>query len=161
MEGPASSITTEIAITSWQASPLGSFLLMMRCTLAVREGSFATDRCAMKIGPCPQCPDSDGWPSRRRPVAMGQEPPFEVTVPHGLATRFPFNSACGRLTRVREGSCIDLNPIEMPYGKFKAHIRKLAERTGEGVRRAIRSFLPSLGGRECAKLFQACRLCFI
>jgi hypothetical protein len=54
----------------------------------------------------------------------------------------------------------DLNPIEMPYGKFKAHIRKLAERTGEGVRRSIRSFLPSLGGRECAKLFQACRLCF-
>jgi len=54
----------------------------------------------------------------------------------------------------------DLNPIEMPYSKFKAHIRKLAERTGEGVRRAIRSFLPSLGGRECAKLFQACRLCF-
>src|SRR5215470_14043204 len=26
-------------------------------------GSFATDRCAMKIGPCPQCPESDGWPS--------------------------------------------------------------------------------------------------
>jgi hypothetical protein len=40
----------------------------------------------------------------------------------------------------------DLNPIEMPYSKFKAHMRKLAERTGEGVRRAIRSFLPSLGG---------------
>jgi len=28
--------------------------------------SFATDRCAMKIGPCPQCPESDGWPSKRR-----------------------------------------------------------------------------------------------
>src|SRR5262249_49388145 len=21
----------------------------------------------MKIGPCPQCPESDGWPSKRRP----------------------------------------------------------------------------------------------
>jgi hypothetical protein len=30
--------------------------------------------------------------------------------------------------------------------KFKAHMRKLAERTGEGVRRAIRSFIPSLRG---------------
>jgi hypothetical protein len=28
---------------------------------------FGTDRCAMKIGPCPQCPESDGWPSKRRP----------------------------------------------------------------------------------------------
>jgi hypothetical protein len=46
--------------------------------------------------------------------------------------------------------------IEMPYSKFKAHMRKLAERTDEGLRRAIRSVLPS--GRECAKLFQACRL---
>jgi hypothetical protein len=39
MEGPASSITTEIATTSWQVTPLGSLSLMMRCTLAVREGS--------------------------------------------------------------------------------------------------------------------------
>src|SRR5262245_60127820 len=31
------------------------------------HGSFATDRCAMKIGPCPQCPESDGWRSRGRP----------------------------------------------------------------------------------------------
>jgi hypothetical protein len=36
---------------------------------------------------------------------------------------------------------------EMPYSKFKGHMRKLAERTGEGVCRAIRSFLPSLRGR--------------
>jgi len=48
----------------------------------------------------------------------------------------------------------DLNPIEMPYSKFKAHIRKLAERTGEGVRRAIRSFLPSLGGRDVPNYFR-------
>jgi hypothetical protein len=34
--------------------------------------------------------------------------------------------------------------------KFKARMRKLAERSDEGVRRAIRSFLPSLRRRECA-----------
>jgi hypothetical protein len=34
--------------------------------------------------------------------------------------------------------------------KFKAHMRKLAERDGEGVRCAIRSFLSSLRGRECS-----------
>jgi hypothetical protein len=30
-------------------------------------GSFATDRWAPKIASCPQCPESDGWPSERRP----------------------------------------------------------------------------------------------
>ena len=44
----------------------------------------------------------------------------------------------------------DLNPIEMPFSKFKAYLRKLAERTVPGVHRAIRSFLLSLKGRECA-----------
>jgi hypothetical protein len=48
----------------------------------------------------------------------------------------------------------DLNPIEMPYSKFKAHMRKLAERTSEGVRRAIRSFLPSLGGENAPNYFR-------
>ena len=32
-------------------------------------------------------------------------------------------------------------------------MRKLAARTGAGVRRTIRSFLPSLKGRECANHF--------
>jgi transposase len=44
----------------------------------------------------------------------------------------------------------DLNPIEMPFSKFKAHMRKLAQRTIPGVRHAIRSFLSSLTGQECA-----------
>jgi transposase len=44
----------------------------------------------------------------------------------------------------------DLNPIEMPFSKFKAHLRKLAQRTIPGIRHAIRSFLSSLRGRECA-----------
>jgi hypothetical protein len=48
----------------------------------------------------------------------------------------------------------DLNSIEMPYSKFKAHMRKLAERTGEGVRRARRSFLPSSGGENAPNYFR-------
>src|SRR5215475_6403369 len=39
----------------------------MQCSTSFRDGSFATDRCAMKIGLCPQCPESDGWPLKRRP----------------------------------------------------------------------------------------------
>src|SRR5260370_373136 len=42
----------------------------------------------------------------------------------------------------------DLNPIEMPLSKFKAFLRRAAERTIPGLRRAIRSFLPRLGARE-------------
>jgi transposase len=48
----------------------------------------------------------------------------------------------------------DLNPIEMPFSKFKAFLRRAAERTIPGLRRAIRSFLPSLGARECANYFR-------
>jgi transposase len=44
----------------------------------------------------------------------------------------------------------DLNPIEMPFSKFKACLRKLAQRTVPGIRRGIRSFLASLTGQECA-----------
>jgi transposase len=44
----------------------------------------------------------------------------------------------------------DLNPIEMPFSKFKAYLRKLAQRTIPGIRRGIHSFLSSLKGRECA-----------
>ena len=44
----------------------------------------------------------------------------------------------------------DLNPIEMPFTKFKAHLRKLAQRTVPGIRHAIRSFLPSFTTQECA-----------
>src|SRR6266496_2855400 len=39
----------------------------------------------------------------------------------------------------------DLNPIEMSYSKFKAHLRKVAERTVRGLYRRIRKFVPQLG----------------
>jgi transposase len=48
----------------------------------------------------------------------------------------------------------DLNPIEMPFSKFKAYLRKAAERTVPRLRRAIRSFLPRLSAHECANYFR-------
>jgi len=48
----------------------------------------------------------------------------------------------------------DLNPIEMPYSKFKTFLRKVAARTVPGLRRAIRSFIPQLNARECANYFR-------
>jgi hypothetical protein len=45
---------------------------------------------------------------------------------------------------------LDLNPIEMPYAKFKAYLRKLAERTVPGLHRTMRSFLASLKPSERA-----------
>jgi transposase len=48
----------------------------------------------------------------------------------------------------------DLNPIEMPLGKFKAFLRKVAERTVPGLYRTIRSLVPRLGAQECANYFR-------
>jgi transposase len=49
---------------------------------------------------------------------------------------------------------LDLNPIEMAFSQFKTFLRKAAERTGPGLRRAIRAFLPRLRARECANYFR-------
>jgi transposase len=48
----------------------------------------------------------------------------------------------------------DLNPIEMSYSKFKALLRKAAERTVRGLHRTIRSFVPQLSPQECANYFR-------
>ncbi len=47
----------------------------------------------------------------------------------------------------------DLNPIELSFSKFKALVRKASERTVPGLKRIIRSFLPSLSAKECANYF--------
>jgi transposase len=47
----------------------------------------------------------------------------------------------------------DLNPIELPYSKFKGFLRKVAARTVPGLSRAIRSFIPLLSPQECANYF--------
>lgn len=48
----------------------------------------------------------------------------------------------------------DLNPIEMPYSKFKTYLRKVSARTVPGLKRAIRSFIPQLSRQECANYFR-------
>jgi transposase len=48
----------------------------------------------------------------------------------------------------------DLNPIELPYSKFKGHMRKAAQRTVRGLHRAIRAFVPRLSPHECANYFR-------
>jgi transposase len=48
----------------------------------------------------------------------------------------------------------DLNPIELPYSKFKALLRKVAARTVPALHRTIRSFVPQLGAQECANYFR-------
>lgn len=48
----------------------------------------------------------------------------------------------------------DLNPIEMPFSKFKAFLRKVAERTISGLCRRIRSFHRGLTAREAFNYFR-------
>jgi transposase len=48
----------------------------------------------------------------------------------------------------------DLNPIEMPFSKLKAWLRRLAARTAPRLRSAVRSFLPKLNAQECANYFR-------
>jgi len=48
----------------------------------------------------------------------------------------------------------DLNPIELPFSKFKTRLRKVAARTVPALYRAIRSFLPQLSAQECTNYFR-------
>lgn len=48
----------------------------------------------------------------------------------------------------------DLNPIEMPFSKLKAYLRKMAERTIPRLRRRIRTFARNLTAREAKNYFR-------
>lgn len=48
----------------------------------------------------------------------------------------------------------DLNPIEMPFSKLKAFLRKVAERTVAGLNRRIRSFHRNLPAHEALNYFR-------
>ena len=48
----------------------------------------------------------------------------------------------------------DLNPIEMPFSKLKAYLRKVAERTIPRLRRRIRTFARNLTAREAKNYFR-------
>ena len=62
--------------------------------------------------------------------------------------------ACGATLRYLPKYSPDLNPIEMPFSKLKASLRKAAERTIPRLRRRIRSFAPSLTAREARNYFR-------
>ncbi len=48
----------------------------------------------------------------------------------------------------------DLNPIEMPFSKFKAFLRKASEQTVPGLCRRIGSFVLTLSRTECRNYFR-------
>jgi transposase len=48
----------------------------------------------------------------------------------------------------------DLNPIEMPFSELKAHLRKLAERTVEGLHRGIRTFVRDFTPQHARNYFR-------
>ena len=48
----------------------------------------------------------------------------------------------------------DSNPIEMPFSKLKAYLRKMAERTIPRLHRRIRTFARNLTAREAKNYFR-------
>lgn len=49
----------------------------------------------------------------------------------------------------------DFNPIENAFSKLKAMLRKVAERTIDGLRDRIGSLIPTFKTQECANYFAA------
>ncbi len=49
----------------------------------------------------------------------------------------------------------DFNPIEKAFSKLKAHLRKAAERTVDGLWNMIGALLPAFTPKECANFFAA------
>ena len=47
----------------------------------------------------------------------------------------------------------DFNPIEQSFSKLKAHLRKAAERTIEGLCQRIGAIVPSFSAQECSNYF--------
>jgi len=62
--------------------------------------------------------------------------------------------ACGATLRYLPKYSPDLNPIEMPFSKLKAELRKAAERTIPRLRRRIGGFARRLSAREAANYFR-------
>jgi transposase len=48
----------------------------------------------------------------------------------------------------------DLNPIELPFSKFKAYLRKFSERTVRALSRRVGAFVPTLSRAECRNYFR-------
>jgi hypothetical protein len=54
----------------------------------------------------------------------------------------------------------DLNPIELPYSKFKRYLRKIAARTIQRLTRAIRLFISQTPPERIRQRFRSCGLYF-
>jgi transposase len=48
----------------------------------------------------------------------------------------------------------DLNPIELPFSKFKAYLRTFSERTVRALSRRVGAFVPTLSRAECRNYFR-------
>ena len=73
-----------------------------------------------------------------------------------LATFFRCSAieARGAMLRYLPKYSPDLNPIEMPFSKLKAYLRKAAERTIPRLRRRIGRFARTLTTREASNYFR-------
>ena len=81
---------------------------------------------------------------------------MKVLIPSALRsyTEASETEARGATLRYLPKYSPDLNPIEMPFSKLKAGLRKAAERTIPGLRRRIRRFPAKLTAREASNYFR-------
>lgn len=61
--------------------------------------------------------------------------------------------ACGATLRYLPPYSPDLNPIEMAYSAFKAFLRKVGERTEDGLQKRIGQFIRRLPPQICENFF--------
>jgi len=62
--------------------------------------------------------------------------------------------ACGARVEYLPKYSPDLNPIELSFSKFKAYLRKFAERTVPTLYRRVGAFVPTLSRAECRNYFR-------
>lgn len=64
-------------------------------------------------------------------------------------------SVAGELPSPAITPCPDLNPIEKAFAKLKTLLRKAAERTKEGLWKAIGRIIELFNPGECRRLFES------
>jgi transposase len=79
-----------------------------------------------------------------------------IMVIHNLPAHNEAIEAAGATVQYLPQYSPDLNPIEMPFSKFKAFPQKVSERTVRGLCRRIGSFVPAVSRAECRELLQTC-----
>jgi transposase len=62
--------------------------------------------------------------------------------------------ACGARVEYLPEYSPDLNPIELSFRKFKAYLRKFAERTVPTLYQRVGAFVPTLSRAECRNYFR-------